>query len=143
MTTSRRKAREIVLQALYEQDLAGHNAEDVLIRLLTETPQTEENTEFIFRLTNAVVKHKELLDENIRQFASAWPVEQLSYIDRNVLRLAIFEIIHENDVPVKVAINEAVELAKSFGGNSSARFINGVLSSVSKALADTANQREE
>ncbi|ACZ62178.1 transcription antitermination factor NusB [Dehalococcoides mccartyi] len=143
MTTSRRKAREIVLQALYEQDLAGHNAEDVLRRLLTETPQTEENTEFIFRLTNAVVKHKELLDENIRQFASAWPVEQLSYIDRNVLRLAIFEIIHENDVPVKVAINEAVELAKSFGGNSSARFINGVLSSVSKALADTANQREE
>ncbi|AHB13881.1 transcription antitermination factor NusB [Dehalococcoides mccartyi] len=143
MTTSRRKAREIVLQALYEQDLAGHNAEDVLRRLLTETPQTEENTEFIFRLTNAVVKHKELLDENIRQFASAWPVEQLSYIDRNVLRLAIFEIIHENDVPVKVAINEAVELAKSFGGNSSARFINGVLSSVSKALADTAKQREE
>ncbi|RAL69154.1 Transcription termination protein NusB [Dehalococcoides mccartyi] len=70
-------------------------------------------------------------------------MEQLSYIDRNVLRLAIFEIIHENDVPVKVAINEAVELAKSFGGNSSARFINGVLSSVSKALADTANQREE
>jgi N utilization substance protein B len=143
VTTSRRKAREIVLQALYEQDLAGHNAEDVLRRLLTETPQTEENTEFIFRLTNAVVKHKELLDENIRQFASAWPVEQLSYIDRNVLRLAIFEIIHENDVPVKVAINEAVELAKSFGGNSSARFINGVLSSVSKALADTAKQREE
>jgi N utilization substance protein B len=143
VTTSRRKAREIVLQALYEQDLAGHNAEDVLKRLLTENPQTEENVEFIFRLTNAVVKHKDLLDENIRQFASAWPVEQLSYIDRNVLRLAIFEIIHENDVPVKVAINEAVELAKSFGGNSSARFINGVLSSVSKALADTANQREE
>ncbi|AII59831.1 MAG: transcription antitermination factor NusB [Dehalococcoides mccartyi] len=143
MTTSRRKAREIVLQALYEQDLAGHNAEDVLKRLLTETPQTEENAEFIFRLTNAVVKHKDLLDENIRQFASAWPVEQLSYIDRNVLRLAIFEIIHENDVPIKVAINEAVELAKSFGGNSSARFINGVLSSVSKALADTAKQREE
>ncbi|MEQ4488320.1 MAG: transcription antitermination factor NusB [Dehalococcoides mccartyi] len=143
MTTSRRKARELVLQALYEQDLAGHNAEDVLKRLLTETPQTEENAEFIFRLTNAVVKHKDLLDENIRQFASAWPVEQLSYIDRNVLRLAIFEIIHENDVPIKVAINEAVELAKSFGGNSSARFINGVLSSVSKALADTAKQREE
>jgi len=143
VTTSRRKAREIVLQALYEQDLAGHNAEDVLKRLLTETPQTEENAEFIFRLTNAVVKHKDLLDENIRQFASAWPVEQLSYIDRNVLRLAIFEIIHENDVPIKVAINEAVELAKSFGGNSSARFINGVLSSVSKALADTAKQREE
>ncbi|AAW39437.1 transcription antitermination factor NusB [Dehalococcoides mccartyi] len=143
MTTSRRKAREIVLQALYEQDLAGHNAEDVLKRLLTETPQTEENAEFIFRLTNAIVKHKDLLDENIRQFASAWPVEQLSYIDRNVLRLAIFEIIHENDVPIKVAINEAVELAKSFGGNSSARFINGVLSSVSKALADTAKQREE
>ncbi|MEQ4489351.1 MAG: transcription antitermination factor NusB [Dehalococcoides mccartyi] len=143
MTTSRRKAREIVLQALYEQDLAGHNAEDILKRLLTETPQTEENAEFIFRLTNAVVKHKDLLDENIRQFASAWPVEQLSYIDRNVLRLAIFEIIHENDVPIKVAINEAVELAKSFGGNSSARFINGVLSSVSKALADTAKQREE
>jgi len=143
VTTSRRKAREIVLQALYEQDLAGHNAEDVLKRLLTETPQTEENAEFIFRLTNAIVKHKDLLDENIRQFASAWPVEQLSYIDRNVLRLAIFEIIHENDVPIKVAINEAVELAKSFGGNSSARFINGVLSSVSKALADTAKQREE
>jgi N utilization substance protein B len=80
------------------------------------------------------IKHCSEADGNIRQFAPAWPVDQLSVIDRNILRLAISEILFDNRVTVKVAINEAVELAKKFGGEHSSKFINGVLGSVS-ALA--------
>ena len=85
-------------------------------------------------LVTGVVSNKEKIDEVIGQFAPAWPIAQIPIVDRSILRLAIFEILHENRVPVKVAINEAVELAKSFGGDASPRFINGVLGSVS-ALA--------
>jgi len=77
-----------------------------------------------------VIQHKQEIDANIRRYAPAWPVEQLALLDRNILRLAIFEILYDNSSPVKVAINEAVELAKAFGTDSSARFINGVLGSV-------------
>ncbi|UCC91017.1 MAG: transcription antitermination factor NusB, partial [Dehalococcoidia bacterium] len=73
----------------------------------------------------------EKIDQNIRRFAPAWPIEQIPVIDRNILRLAIFELLCDNKVPVKVAINEAVELAKRFGSDSSSKFVNGVLGSVS------------
>jgi N utilization substance protein B len=78
-----------------------------------------------------VVGNREKIDEQIRHFAPAWPLDQMAIVDRNILRLAIYELLHNNKVPVKVAINEAVDLAKSFGADSSPRFINGVLSSVS------------
>ena len=86
-------------------------------------------------LVNGVIQNKEQLDQNIRDFAPAWPLDQISIVDRNILRLAIFEILHDNKIPVKVAINEAVELAKTFGSNNSSRFINGVLGSVSNLVA--------
>jgi len=78
-----------------------------------------------------VLEHQEEIDAVIRQKAPAWPLEQVAVIDRNILRLAIYEILIDNRVPVRAAINEAVELAKSFGGESSPKFINGVLGSVS------------
>ena len=78
-----------------------------------------------------VVRYKEKLDAQIHRWAPAWPIGQISVIDRNILRLAIFEILIDNKIPVKVAINEAVELAKNFGGDSSSKFINGVLGAVS------------
>jgi N utilization substance protein B len=82
-------------------------------------------------LVTGVIQNQERIDENIQSFAPAWPIEQIPAVDRNILRLAIFEILIDNKVPVKVAINEAVELAKTFGADSSSRFINGVLGSVS------------
>ncbi|MBI2830848.1 MAG: transcription antitermination factor NusB [Chloroflexi bacterium] len=131
MGSERRKARALALQALYEIDSVGHKAEDVTAHLLADLPLSEENASFAKVLITGVTGNREKIDEKIRSFAPAWPISQLSVVDRNILRLAIFEILFDNKVPVKVAINEAVELAKRFGSDSSARFVNGVLGSVS------------
>jgi N utilization substance protein B len=124
----------LALQALYEVDSAARRPEAVTERLLAETPLSKENDDFVRELVNGTVKNREQIDSNIHKFAPAWPVDQLATVDRNILRLAIFEILFDNKVPIKVAVNEAVELAKTFGSESSAKFINGVLGSVS-ALA--------
>ena len=134
MVWMRRRARGLALQALYEIDATGHSAEGVLERLLTGEKLSEENSGFVHDLVTGVIQNKEEIDQNIRNFAPAWPLEQIPTIDRNILRLAIFEILIDNKVPIKVAINEAVELAKTFGADSSSKFVNGVLGSVS-ALA--------
>jgi len=135
MNGARRKARAIALQALYEIDSAGHEAEAVVSRLLAEGGLSEENNVFVRELVSQVIQNKEKIDLNIQRFATAWPIAQMPVIDRNILRLAIFEILVDNKVSVKIAINEAVELAKKFGSDSSPKFVNGVLGSVS-ALAD-------
>ncbi|MBA7514711.1 Transcription antitermination protein NusB [subsurface metagenome] len=131
MPGARRKARALALQVLYEVDSAGHEMERVVNHLLVKGGLSEENSAFVRELVSGVIQNKEKIDLNIRRFAPARPVEQISVVDRNILRLAIFEILLDNKVPVKVAINEAVELAKAFGSDSSSRFVNGVLGSVS------------
>jgi len=131
MAGARRKARALALQALYEVDSAGHDVEGVLTHLLSEGRLSEENSAFARELVNGVIQNKEKIDLNMQSFAPAWPIEQIPVVDRNILRLAIFEILLDNKVPVKVAINEAVELAKTFGSDNSSKFVNGVLGSVS------------
>ena len=131
MAGMRRKARELALQALYEIDSVGHEMEKVLTPLLANGGLPEENNAFVRELVSGVIQNKEKIDLNIKNFAPAWPIEQIPVVDRNILRLAIFEILLNNKVPVKVAINEAVELAKTFGSDNSPRFVNGVLGSVS------------
>ena len=131
MAGARRRARALALQALYEIDSAGRNSEEVITRLLADKRLSEDNITFIRELVEGIIQNKSELDENIKRFAPAWPVKQIPLVDRNILRLAIFELLFDNKVPGKVAINEAVELAKSFGSDNSARFVNGVLSSVS------------
>ncbi len=131
MTGTRRKARIIALQALYEIDSAGRETGAVVKRFLAEGDLSEENKTFVHELVDGVIQNKDEIDRSIQRFAPAWPVEQIAIIDRNILRLAIFEILFDNKVPVKVAISEAVELAKSFGSDNSGRFVNGVLGSVS------------
>jgi len=130
----RHKARVLALQALYEVNAVGHDVEKVLPHLLAESGLSGENATFAQGLVSGVLQNKKEIDQHIKDFAPAWPVEQIPVVDRNILRLAIFEILLDNNVPVKVAINEAVELAKTFGSDSSPRFVNGVLGSVS-ALA--------
>jgi N utilization substance protein B len=134
MAGTRHKARTLALQALYEVDSVARRPEAVIERLLAEVNLSQENSDFVRELVAGTVKNREEIDLRIRKFAPAWPVDQLAMVDRNILRLAIFEILFDNKVPVKVAVNEAVELAKTFGSESSAKFINGVLGSVS-ALA--------
>ena len=135
MAGARRKARVLALQALYEVDSAGHEAEAAVTRLLANEGVSEENGAFTRELVSGVIHNKEKIDQNIQSFAPAWPVEQIPVVDRNILRLAIFEILFDDKAPVKVAINEAVELAKRFGTGNSPKFVNGVLGSVS-ALAN-------
>ena len=135
MVGVRRKTRELTLQTLYEVDSTRHGTEEVLNRLLAEERLAEENINFTRELVRGVIQNRKKIDQNIQSFAPAWPIEQIPIVDRNILRLAIFEILLDNKVPVKVAINEAVELAKTFGSDNSPKFINGVLGSVSTLVS--------
>jgi len=135
MAGARRKARALALQALYEVDSVGHEVEGVVNQLLANGGLSEENADFIRELVSGVIQNKEKIDLHIQNLAPAWPLEQIPVIDRNILRLAIFEILLDNKTPVKVAINEAVELAKTFGSDNSSRFVNGVLGSVSALVS--------
>jgi transcription antitermination protein NusB len=130
MTNGRRKARGIALQVLYEYDCSTHNPEGIIDRIVEEQSLNQETTLFIRELVLGVGENQTKIDATIQEFASAWPLAQIPAIDKNILRLAIFESLINNKVPPKVAINEAVELAKKFGSDGSARFVNGVLGSV-------------
>lgn len=130
MTGPRRKARSAALQALYEIDATGHPPAAVLDRVMGEHELPEDGAAFARGLVNGVLNNRERLDGTIRRYAPAFPVEQLAVIDRAILRLAIFEVLIDNSVPMKAAINEAVDLAKTFGSGSSPKFVNGVLGSV-------------
>jgi N utilization substance protein B len=135
MASGRRRARILALQTLYEVDTVGHVPEETLGRLLAQTTASEEVEAFARELVKGVLENRKRIDEVIAQAAPAYPVSQLAAIDRNILRLAIHEILINNETPVRAAINEAVELAKRFGSDNSARFVNGVLGSVSAMAA--------
>ena len=139
MKGARHKAREIAIQVLYEVDSVNHSSETALKNILSRAEVPEDVADFSRELVNGVIYNREELDQNIRDFAPAWPLDQISIVDRNILRLAIFEILHDNKIPVKVAINEAVELAKTFGSDNSSRFVNGVLGSVSNLVSNKKN----
>ncbi len=123
----RRQARSIALQALYEIDSVGHNPTVVVQRRSEDEGLPEEGVQFGLALVQGVTSHREALDAIIRKHAPEWPVDQLAIVDRNILRIALYELQYVKDVPVKVAINEAVELAKTFGSDTAPRFVNGVL----------------
>jgi N utilization substance protein B len=126
----RHRARVAALQALFEIDCAAHNPTVVVERRLEETELPEAGALFARELVQGVNDHQERLDGLIKRYAPEWPVDQIAIVDRNILRMAIYEILLQDETPLKVAINEAVELAKEFGSDSSARFVNGVLGSL-------------
>ena len=124
---TRREARILALQTLFEVDSADHNPDVVLAHRLEEDPLSPRGEAFLRQLVSGVLEHQRDLDRTIAGIATDWPLEQMATVDRNILRLAIYEIMMADETPVKVAINEAVELAKMFGSDSSRRFVNGVL----------------
>jgi N utilization substance protein B len=134
MAGIRRQARTTALQALYELDCTKHKTEEALAHSRTGKKLPQEALSFSKELVKGVLQNKAELDALIEKFAPAFPVDQMSFIDRNILRLAIFEILF-NKTPIKVSINEAVELAKGFGSDSSPRLINGVLGSITTERA--------
>jgi N utilization substance protein B len=129
---SRHKARIAAMQALYEADSSTHEALKSLARIAREERLNEESRAFARERVEGVLARREDIDERIGRAAPAWPVEQLSPVDRNILRLAIHEMLGDNGAPVRAVINEAVELAKSFGSESSSRFVNGVLGTIER-----------
>lgn len=139
----RRQARITALQALYEIDSVQHAPGSVLQRHIRKAHLPGEGEAFLLKLVHGVLKHKEQLDGLIATYAPEWPVDQMAIIDRNILRIALFEFLIEGSTPPKVAINEAVELAKRFGSDSSSRFVNGVLgTTLSEHSASPRRQRK-
>lgn len=124
---ARRQARISALQALYEIDSTQHRAGDVVAHRLEDTPLPPEGETFLRNLVSGIVRHRDQLDLLIHKYAPAWPVAQIAVVDRNILRIALYELSGAAGTPPKVAINEAVDLAKLFGSDNSSRFVNGVL----------------
>jgi N utilization substance protein B len=133
-TDQRRQSRTAALQSLFAADVRSTWDNPVLEWLDEEEELSDVTIEFAQDLLRGVSKMHEGLDYVITRYAPAWPVNQLSVIDRNILRLSLFELIYTPGVPKKTAINEAVELAKIFGSDSSARFVNGVLGSAMSGI---------
>ena len=126
----RRRSRAFALQALYEIDLSSHSVDGSVGWLREEQGLPAEALPFALQLINGVIEHRSEIDELIHELAPTWPVRHLASIDRNILRLALYEVKFEADVPPKAAINEAVELAKAFGSETTSKFVNGVMGTV-------------
>ena len=124
----------MAFQALFELDATRHGVEDVLKALLVDNELGPSRAGFTRWLVTGVQANSKELDVHIQHFAPAWPVDQLSLVDRCLLRLAVYELTIGRDTSPKIVINEAVELAKLFGGESSPRFINGVLGSLNDSI---------
>ena len=124
---SRTKARSIALQVLYEVDICGHLPGAILTSKFERLKVDNTIKNFISSIVSGVIKNKTILDEFIADFAPEWPLDQVAIIDRNLLRIALWEIAIFQKTPVKVVINEAIELGKIYGSEGTPRFINGVL----------------
>ena len=128
----RTRARSLALQVLYEVDMANHPPGEVFKLRLEEFPLTEDLTEFARQIIFGILPLTQELDQLIAKYAPDWPLDQIAAIDRNILRMALWEFAIQGETPIKVAINEAVELAKHYGSDSAPRFINGVLGSLAE-----------
>ena len=133
---SRTKARSVALQVLYEIDLTGHLPGDALDSRLEDEPLDTNLADFTRQIVFGVTPLIDKLDNFIAQHAPEWPLDQVAVVDRNILRIALWEFAVAGCTPVKVAINEAIELAKLYGSDSTPRFVNGVLG----ALANRQNE---
>ena len=145
--SNRHLARAVALQSLYEWDFyhGDRNPVEVAERNLEDFASELDEKEFSLRIVDGVLNHHAEIDKTIRTFAPDWPLEKITTVDRNILRIATYELLHNEEIPSKVAINEAIELAKTFGGESSGRFVNGVLGAiyrnqVSKGVQKDADQ---
>jgi len=135
------------MQSLYEWDFGDRKGD---LKQLTEKNIKEfgpglEDTSLVWQIITGVVKHFPQINKIIEKAAPEWPIEQITIVDRNILRIGLYELLYANkdEVPPKVAINEAIELAKSFGGESSGRFVNGVLGTVYKELLERDSVKSE
>jgi len=138
--SSRHLSRSIVMQSLYEWDFSDKKKDmkKIVEKNIKEFGTGLEDESFIWQLTTGIVQKLTQVDEIIEKAAPEWPLSQINIVDRNVLRIGIYELLYgkREEVPPKVAINEAIELAKNFGGESSGKFINGVLGTIYKEIEE-------
>ena len=127
MLVSRRKSRELALQILFLIEFAALSARETFPPFVQEFRNQKELDDFTKQLVEGVEKHREAIDKLIRQYSEHWSLKRISRVDRNILRLAIYELVFERDTPPAVVIDEAVEIAKRFGSERSSQFVNGVL----------------
>jgi N utilization substance protein B len=149
MASNRHLGRIIALQTLFEQDFRRaanddtFSLEEVLTRNITRYQATVDDKDFIERLVTGVDTHEKELDEELQPVAPEWPIDQIARMDRVILRIGLYELKHEKDVPAKVVINEAVELAKAFGSENSSKFVNGVLGTLLRHINGDTSPRPE
>lgn len=139
MASYRHLARICVMQAIFELEFregsgqsAGKSPEDILERILDEFGHKLTEREFAFKLLNGILNEQSKLRKTIEKYAPQWPVDKIARVDRALLEIGIYEILYLDDIPPVVSINEAIEIAKEYGDESSSKFINGVLSSIMK-----------
>lgn len=131
---ARRKGREAALQILFQRDASGQSAGDTQRLYWGTLAAGEEGREFADALVEGVAAEAEAIDRRITEVSANWRLERMTRVDRNILRLATYELLALDDVPRRVTINEAVELAKRFGTEASASFVNGVLDRIARDL---------
>ncbi len=146
MASNRHLGRIVALQTLYEFEFRKESgditvdSEEILKRNLERYETAIDDTKFVETLVKGVLKERSSIDEKIQPIAPDWPIEQIARVDRNILRIGIYELLHQAKVvPPKVAINEAVELAKAFGSDNSSKFVNGVLGTAFRTLIEGAD----
>jgi N utilization substance protein B len=138
----RRKARERALQALFFADMCRYDAGDALRLFCTHFNPSEPILSFFTLLTEGVVENRGSIDGIIERFSKHWKLSRMSCVDRNILRMAVFEMLSCTDIPAKVSINEAIEIGKKFGTEDSGAFINGILDSIRLAMETETLQLE-
>ncbi len=143
--SSRHLARTVAMQSLYQWDFHASKKEEIprILRYSTkEFTLDPADQEFAKRLIYEIIENQTDIDKLIEKYAPEWPIPQITLIDRNILRLGIYELCFDTNIPAKVAINEAIELAKNFGGPSSGKFVNGVLGAIHKNNQKIGNIKE-
>ena len=138
--SSRHLARSIAMQSLFEWDFRGQPTAAlpaIVDHNLKEFAPGLDEKEFAVKTVEGVIKNQAEIDTLIAKYAPEWPIEQITLVDRNILRIGVYELMYNKEIPEKVAINEAIELAKSFGGAASGKFVNGVLGAMYKNITPT------
>ncbi len=146
--SNRHLSRTIAMQALYQWDFNGQKEKDIkglLKKCMQEFAPDFEDDQFAYKLVKGVIDNLKEINEQIVNYAPEWPLDQITNVDRNILRIGVYEMLFNKDIPDKVAINEAIEIAKAYGGEASGKFINGVLGAIFKDLqaSEDANPVED
>src|SRR3989339_131701 len=143
--SNRHLSRTIAMQTLFEWDFndGNGNIKEILERNLEQMAPGMEDLDFPVTITEGVIKNQKAIDKLITKFAPEWPLEKITIVDRNVLRIGIYELKFDPEIPAKVAINEAIEVAKAFGGESSGKFVNGVLGAIYKEMGEKVTSSDE